>query len=62
MVKDMGIACELARAEGVPIALASLGRELWERASHDAPPGASISELVRWVEKMTGVEIASRRS
>jgi len=62
MVKDMGIACELARAEGVPIALASLGRELWERASHDAAPGASISELVRWVEKMTGVEIASRRS
>jgi len=62
MVKDMGIACELARVEGVPIALASLGRELWERASHDAAPGASISELVRWVEKMTGVEIASRRS
>ncbi len=59
MVKDMGIACELARSSGVPIAISALGHELWQKASKDAGPGASVSELVRWVEKTTGVELAS---
>ena len=62
MVKDMGIACELARSSGVPIALSTHGHELWQKASKDAGPGASISELVRWVEKTTGVELASPKS
>lgn len=60
MVKDMGIARELARAAQVPPAVTALGYELWQKASLAAGPGASISELVRWVEKMTGVEIAPR--
>jgi 3-hydroxyisobutyrate dehydrogenase len=59
MVKDMGIACELARSSGVPTAISALGHELWQKASKDAGPGVSISELVRWVEKTTGVELAS---
>ena len=62
MAKDMGIACELARSSGVPIAISSLGHRLWQKASKDAGPGASISELVRWVEKTAGVDIAPRRS
>ena len=62
MVKDMGIACELARSSGVPIAISALGHELWQRASSDAGAGASISELVRWVEKTTGVELVSRKA
>ena len=62
MVKDMGIACELARSAQVPLNLSALGHELWQQASKDAGPGASISELVRWVEKTAGVEIAPPRS
>jgi 3-hydroxyisobutyrate dehydrogenase len=62
MLKDMGIACELARSAEVPLNACVLGRELWQKASNDAGPGASISELVRWVEKTAGVEIAPRSS
>jgi len=62
MVKDMGIACELARSMQVPNAITALGYDLWQKASQDAGPGASISELVRWVEKTTGVELASPKS
>jgi 3-hydroxyisobutyrate dehydrogenase len=61
MVKDIGIACELARSAKVPVAVSALGRELWQKASEHAGPGASISEAVRWVEKTTGVEIKSPR-
>jgi 3-hydroxyisobutyrate dehydrogenase len=59
MAKDVAIACELARQAEVPVAFSSLGQELWQAASLAAGPGASVSELVRWVEKKTGVEIAS---
>jgi 3-hydroxyisobutyrate dehydrogenase-like beta-hydroxyacid dehydrogenase len=62
MVKDMGIARELARSAEVPPVLTALGYELWQKALKDAGAGASISELVRWVEKTTGVEIAPPRS
>jgi len=61
MVKDIGIACELARSAKVPLAISARGRELWQEALEHAGPGASISELVRWVEKTTGVEIKSPR-
>ena len=60
MVKDIGIACELARSAKVPVEMSSLGRELWQKALVHAGDGASISELVRWVEKTAGVEIVSR--
>jgi 3-hydroxyisobutyrate dehydrogenase len=60
MVKDMAIASELARSAQVPVPVSSLGHELWRKASVEAGPGASISELVRWVEKTSGVEIRPR--
>src|SRR5258706_1548296 len=60
MVKDLGIARELAQSVRVPPALSSLAFDLWRKASQEAGPGASISELVRWVEKTSGVEIRSR--
>ena len=60
MVKDMAIACELARSTEVAVPVSSLGQQLWRKGSADAGPGASISELVRWVEKTSGVEIRSR--
>jgi 3-hydroxyisobutyrate dehydrogenase-like beta-hydroxyacid dehydrogenase len=60
MVKDMSIAQDLSRSLQVPVALSALGAQLWKKASEEAAPGASISELVRWVEKTSGVEIRPR--
>lgn len=57
MVKDLRIAKELAEASGVPMPFSEHGRELWKRAEAAAEPGASVSELVRWVERSAGVEI-----
>ncbi len=57
MVKDIRIALELAQSGGVELPFSALGRELWMRADRAAGPGASVSELVRWVESQTGVEI-----
>lgn len=57
MVKDIRIAMELAEASGLPMPFSAHGRELWKRAEAAAPRGASVSELVRWVERECGVEI-----
>ena len=57
MVKDIAIALELARRNELPLPLAGLGRQLWETAGQWSEKGASISNMVRWVEYMTGTEI-----
>ena len=57
MVKDIRIALELAESGGVELPFSTLGRTLWGQADAAAGPGASVSELVRWVERQTGVEI-----
>lgn len=57
MLKDMGIAVELARETATPVALWGLGQQLWRMADHAAGPGASVSELVRWVEGQSGTEL-----
>jgi 3-hydroxyisobutyrate dehydrogenase len=57
MFKDIGIAMALAAEQGVPAPLCGAGRELWQAAVQHAAPDASISEMVRWVEDMTGVTI-----
>lgn len=57
MLKDVGIACSLAHEVGAAVPMAGLGRELWQAASRAAGPGASISELARWVEAQSGIEI-----
>jgi 3-hydroxyisobutyrate dehydrogenase len=57
MLKDVGIAVELARETRTPVALWGLGQQLWRSADHQAGPGASVSELVRWVEKQSGTEL-----
>jgi 3-hydroxyisobutyrate dehydrogenase len=64
MLKDVGIAMQLARSVDVPTPLSTLGHELWGAAAADAPADASVSELARWIERMTKTEItpgASRR-
>jgi 3-hydroxyisobutyrate dehydrogenase-like beta-hydroxyacid dehydrogenase len=57
MVKDIGIAMELANNKGLPLPLSALGHHLWKAARHFAEEGSAISDMVRWVEHMTGIEI-----
>ncbi|MEZ5701669.1 MAG: NAD(P)-dependent oxidoreductase [Burkholderiaceae bacterium] len=57
MLKDMNIANTLARGGQTSTPISALGQQLWQAASRDAGAGASISELVRWVEKQSGTEI-----
>src|SRR5690606_33898330 len=61
MVKDIRIALELAESSSVPMPFSAHGRELWKQAEALAAPGASVSELVRSVERACGVEIRPRR-
>lgn len=57
MVKDIGIAMELMRREDTNAPMWQLGQEIWREADQIAGPGASVSELVRHVEREGGAEI-----
>lgn len=57
MLKDMGIANDLAREHQVAAPLAALAQQLWLAAHLRAGSGASVSEIVRWVEQQSGVAI-----
>ena len=59
MVKDIGIAMELANSQGLPLPLSALGQHLWKAAGHYVREGSNISYLVKWIEHMTGIEITS---
>ncbi len=62
MVKDIGIAMELAGREELSLPLSVRGRELWKEAAGAAEDGASVSEMVRWLEQTTGTEIRGPES
>jgi 3-hydroxyisobutyrate dehydrogenase-like beta-hydroxyacid dehydrogenase len=62
MVKDIGIAMQLAESTGTPAPLSALTQKLWRDAAQEAAPDASVSELVRWVERQTGTEISAGAS
>ena len=62
MVKDIGIATELGRSAQLPTPVSALAQQLWRAAALAAEPGASISEMVRWIETMTHTEITSREA
>ena len=62
MLKDVGIAVQLAQHTGTPMPIAGLGQQLWRMADHAAGPGASVSELVRWVENLSGTELSPGRA
>jgi 3-hydroxyisobutyrate dehydrogenase len=57
MVKDIGIAMELAKRNNIPMPLSLLDQELWRAAERSSEKGSSISDMVRWVERMTKTEI-----
>jgi 3-hydroxyisobutyrate dehydrogenase-like beta-hydroxyacid dehydrogenase len=62
MVKDIGIAMALARSTGTPAPLSEQAERMWRAAAAAASPEASVSELVRWVERATGSEISAGAS
>jgi 3-hydroxyisobutyrate dehydrogenase len=57
MLKDIGIALQLAQEAQLPMPLSGLGQQLWRAAALAAGPGASVSELARWVENQAGVAV-----
>jgi 3-hydroxyisobutyrate dehydrogenase len=57
MLKDMGIAEQLASAHELPIPLLQHGRERWQKAVETLGPGAVTTEIVRYVEREMGVEL-----
>jgi 3-hydroxyisobutyrate dehydrogenase len=57
MVKDIGIAMELAGRNGVSAALSASGQELWRVAARQSEKGGSISNMVRWIEHRTNTDI-----
>ena len=57
MLKDMGIARQLAEEHHLPAPMSELGRERWKRAVEKLGPGAVTTEVVRFVEQEMGVEL-----
>jgi 3-hydroxyisobutyrate dehydrogenase len=57
MLKDVGIAMGLAQEQGLPLPLSAVGQQLYRAAARAAGPGASVSEMVRWIEQVTGTAL-----
>jgi 3-hydroxyisobutyrate dehydrogenase-like beta-hydroxyacid dehydrogenase len=57
MLKDVKIAAQLARNLELPLPFAAHCETIYQDANDYAGSGKSLSELVRWVEHTTGVEI-----
>jgi 3-hydroxyisobutyrate dehydrogenase len=61
MVKDIEIAMRLAADLKLPLHLSRLNQQLWSQARQLEGEEASVSNLVRWLEHTTGVEITAGR-
>ena len=57
MVKDMGIAMQLAEQTQTPAPVWAVAQALWQQAQSSASDQASVSELVRWMETQTGTPL-----
>jgi 3-hydroxyisobutyrate dehydrogenase len=57
MVKDIDIALQMASSAGLEMQLARANQALWHEAQKKVPAGSSVSELVRTVEALSGVEL-----
>jgi 3-hydroxyisobutyrate dehydrogenase len=57
MVKDIGIAMDLAGEMNLPLPFCALGQHLWKASDRHAGAGSSISRMASWIEHVTGVEI-----
>jgi 3-hydroxyisobutyrate dehydrogenase-like beta-hydroxyacid dehydrogenase len=58
MLKDIRTATELARSLDLALPYAALAESMYQAAHVRAGPGKSLSEVVRLVEELNGVEIA----
>jgi 3-hydroxyisobutyrate dehydrogenase len=59
MLKDIGIATELGRDAQLPTPLSALTQQLWRAAALANGPEASVSEMARWIEQLTGTAITA---
>jgi 3-hydroxyisobutyrate dehydrogenase len=59
MVKDMGIAMQLADQTHTPAPVWGVAQALWQQAQGSAAPQASVSEVVRWMEQQTGTDLSA---
>lgn len=57
MVKDLGIALQMAREEGVAAPFSALCAELWASAGGLLGPGRDHTEMARFSEAVGGVEL-----
>jgi 3-hydroxyisobutyrate dehydrogenase len=57
MVKDIRIGLELAQRASIGVPFWEKGQEIWKSADQAAGAGASVSELVRYIERGADVEI-----
>ncbi|HJQ83378.1 MAG TPA: NAD(P)-dependent oxidoreductase, partial [Candidatus Binatia bacterium] len=57
MVKDLGIALDLAGATGVPLRLGAACRDVWLAAQAALGAGADHTEVVRWLEQVAGATL-----
>ena len=57
MLKDMGIAEQLASAHNLPVPMTAQGRARWQKAVEALGPNAVTTEIVRFVEQEMGVEL-----
>src|SRR5690606_29729462 len=57
MAKDVGIAMGLAQDHGLPLPLSAVGQQLYRAAARAVGPGRSVSDMVRWIEQLTGTEL-----
>jgi 3-hydroxyisobutyrate dehydrogenase-like beta-hydroxyacid dehydrogenase len=57
MLKDMGIARQLAEAHKLPAPMTAIGSDRWRKAVETLGPGAVTTEIVRFVEQEMGVEL-----
>ena len=57
MLKDMGIANQLARDKDVPVPMSALAQQFWTAADAEFGPNRSVTEIVRWYENLTGHEL-----
>jgi 3-hydroxyisobutyrate dehydrogenase len=62
MVKDLGIALDLAAATGTPTRLGAACCELWLAAQRQLGAGADHTEIVRWLEKLAGTTLTTGSS
>ncbi len=59
MVKDINIARHLTEALNLELPLSGTAQTLWQNVQARIPKGSSVSELVRALEKSTGIELVS---